>query len=206
MGITSGLILGMAYVAAPGPINVETLRQGMKGGITGSLALQGGSAVGLVLYAMLALLGMGLLIQDATWQLAAGVAGTAVLIYLGVTTIRDWCDLVLQAADRGPGRVSPRGAFWTGAVLSLANPLDIVFWMSIGSRILYDPGLDAWAFLSGFFMGCLLTSLAVALFAGFWQSRLTFRAARVISLACGLALIGFGLRLGLSTGQQLVVW
>lgn len=70
MDVTSGLILGIAYVAAPGPINVETLRQGVKGGLVASLAVQTGSSIGLILYALLALFGAGILLQGATWQVA----------------------------------------------------------------------------------------------------------------------------------------
>jgi hypothetical protein len=44
MDVTSGLILGIVYVAAPGPINVETIRQGVKGGFIASLAVQTGPA------------------------------------------------------------------------------------------------------------------------------------------------------------------
>jgi threonine/homoserine/homoserine lactone efflux protein len=93
-----------------------------------------------------------------------------------------------------------------GVVLSLANPLDIIFWLSIGGRVLSDPGLGSKAFLVGFFVGVFLASLAVAVVAGFWQARLTSRVVQVISWTCGLGLIGFGLRLGFSTGQQLVIW
>lgn len=67
MGIASGLILGMVYVAAPGPIGLETLRQGVKGGVRASLAVQAGSLTGLVLYALLAWLATGQQMQSAGW-------------------------------------------------------------------------------------------------------------------------------------------
>lgn len=204
MDVTSGLILGIAYVAAPGPINVETLRQGVKGGLVASLAVQTGSSIGLILYALLALFGAGILLQGATWQVAGAICGMAVLFYLGITTIRDGRNLAFDTGDRRPGGASARRAFAAGATLSLASPLEVLFWLSLGSRVLHDPGLDGPAFLSAFFMGCLAASLAIVLFASFWHSRLTARAARVISWACGLALIAFGLKLGLSVGQHLI--
>ncbi len=203
MDIISGIIIGIAYAAAPGPVNVETLRRGIKGGFIDSLALQTGSAVGRIVYALLAMFGAGLLLQGATIQLATGVFGMTVLIYLGITTIRGRHDLT-KNRDHVMEIPSSWRAFCTGAILSLANPLAIVFWLSIGSRVMHEPGLDGVSFLSGFFVACILTSLAVSIFASFWHARFTAKAALVLSWSCGLALIGFGLKLGVSVGQYLI--
>jgi len=205
MDITSGLILGIVYVAAPGPINVETIRQGVKGGFVASLAVQTGSSIGLTVYALLALFGARMLLQGAMWQLVMAVCGMAMLFYLGITTIRDGRNLAVHTGDRLPRETSARHAFGTGAILSLASPLEIVFWLSLGSRVLHDPGLDGPVFLSAFFLGCIATSLVIVLFASFWHARLTARAALAISWVCGLALIAFGLKLGLSVGQHLII-
>jgi len=207
MDISSGLILAFAYVAAPGPITIETLRQGVKGGIVNSLAVQTGSLIGLAVYALLALLGADLLLGDIIWQLMAGVAGTILLFCLGITTIRSGHHQpVVQLPEHLPIKGSGRRAFITGAALSLANPLDIVFWLSISSRKLGDPALGGAAFWAGFCAGCLLTSFGVALIACLWRARYTPKAAQYVSWICGVALIGFGLRLGLSIWRQLAAW
>jgi chemosensory pili system protein ChpE len=203
MDIASGLILGMVYVGAPGPIGMETLRQGVKGGLRASLAVQAGSSIGLVLYALLALLGAGLLVQGTVWQVGIGVCGTAVLFYLGLTTIREGRSLVRQTSAGCADRLSARRAFGLGALLSLSNPLEILFWLSLGNRVLHDPGQGGPAFLSAFFLGCLLTSLLLVLFASFWHARLNAKTVLALSWTCGLVLIGFGLKLGLSLGQHL---
>jgi threonine/homoserine/homoserine lactone efflux protein len=190
--------MGIVYAATPGPLNVETLRRGMRGGFLDSLALQTGSAVGRILYALLALFGAGVLLHGANLQLALGVFGVTVLIFMGMNAIRGGRALAEKPGETAAGKASARRSFWTGAVLSLANPLAIVFWLSIGGRVVHDPGLDGPAFLSGFFTGCILTSLAVAVLASFWRSRLTARTVLAISWVCGLVLIGFGLKLGYS--------
>jgi threonine/homoserine/homoserine lactone efflux protein len=198
MDIASGLIMGIVYAATPGPLNVETIRRGMNGGFLDSLAIQTGSAVGRILYALLALFGAGILLEGATLQLALGVFGVTVLLYMGIKTIREGHGQNIQSSQAiGPADSAPR-AFWAGALLSLANPLAVVFWLSIGGRVVYDPGLDGVSFLSGFFIGCILTSISVALLASFWRSRLSARTVLAISWVCGLALIGFGVKLGYS--------
>jgi hypothetical protein len=84
--------------------------------------------------------------------------------------------------------------------------LAIIFWLSVGNQVLHGPGLEGPAFLGGFFAGCIATSIFVAFMASFWQSRLTSKVALVISWSCGLALILFGLKLGLTVGRQLFFW
>jgi threonine/homoserine/homoserine lactone efflux protein len=205
MDLTSGLILGIIYVATPGPISIETLRQGIKGGFLTSLAVQAGSSIGLVLYALLALFGADWLLQELEWQLIVGVCGVLVLFYLGITTIRDGRTLASAMNQRVPERRSARNAFRMGAVLSLANPLEIIFWLSLSSHVVHDPALNGPVFLSSFFAGCVIASLVVVAFAGLWQARLPLKATLVLCWVCGLALIGFGLKLGVSVGQQLMI-
>lgn len=206
MELLPGLLMGIVYAAAPGPIAVETLRRGLSGGVRPALAVQLGSAVGVVVYALLAILGAGLLLQEAAWRPLADLAGMALLFKLGVATIRDGRALAAVTTSRAPRAVIARRAFRTGALLSLANPMDIVFWMGIGSRVLHEPGLDGVTFLSGFFAGLIAASLVVALGAGFWQSRLTARAAQGLAWICGLTFIGFGMQLGLAVGREVVAW
>lgn len=206
MDITSGLIMGVVYAATPGPVNVATVRWGIRNGFLACLALQAGTSVGRFSYALLALFGARVLLQEATLQLAMGVFGAGVLFYLGVTAIRDGRPLLVSDGSGEPGPATKTRAFWTGAVLSLASPLAVVFWLSIGSRVLHDPGLDGPAFLGGFFLGCLFTSLVVAILVGWGRSRLTARVVRAVSWACGLALIVFGLQMGLSMGADLIAW
>jgi threonine/homoserine/homoserine lactone efflux protein len=201
-----GLIMGLVYAAAPGPVNVETLRRGLQGGFIDCLAVQTGSSIGRIVYALLALFGAGLLLQGATIQLTLGVFGMTVLFYLGINAIRGWRDLAGYSGDATESSTISRHAFWTGAILSLANPLAIVFWLSIGSRVAHEPGLDGATFLLGFFAGCMIVSLFMAIFASFWQTRLTAKVALTISWACGLVLIGFGFRLGYTLGTTFHFW
>jgi threonine/homoserine/homoserine lactone efflux protein len=203
MDILSGIIMGIAYAATPGPVNVETIRRGLGGGFLDALAVQTGSAVGRIAYALLALFGAGLLLREAGWQLASGMFGVTALFYLGITTIRDGQAAVDRVAGQPPGPDLARRHFLTGAVLSLANPLAVVFWLAIGSRVVQQPGLNGVTFLAGFFAGCMLTSLIVATLASFFRSWLSSRTMLVVSWACGLVLIAFGFRLALSIGQTL---
>ncbi len=203
--ISTGIILGLTYAATPGAVNVETIRQGLQHGVQGSLAVQLGSTVGRIVFSLLAFSGAGLLLQSNQLQLASGALGAVLLVYLGISTIR--------TARASPAAVQPKPseglsgrAFWTGAALSIANPLAIIFWLALSGGMLGDPTMNSSVFLAGFLAGGLLISLIVAVLAAWGRSFLTVRATPAVAWTCGLVLIAFGLKLGLSLGQPLVVW
>lgn len=198
MEILTGLLVGTAYAAAPGPIIVETLRQGMRGGMRASLAVQGGSILGPLLYGGIALHGAGAFLQQDVWQPVLGFGGMLLLLYLGLTTIRERDVFSAPTLAIAPVRSSTRGAVATGAMLSLANPLDIAFWLSIGGAALQQPGPEGLTFMGAFVAGCVTASLLAATVAAFWHARLSGAVTRALSWASGLALIGFGLHLGIA--------
>jgi threonine/homoserine/homoserine lactone efflux protein len=206
MDLTAGLLMGILYAAAPGPITIETLRQGVRRGFIPALAVQTGSSLGLIGYALLAVTGAGLLLQASALPPFLGLAGMALLFYLGLTSIRDRRKVgLISGLDPSPG-ASTRPALLTGAILSLANPLDFLFWLSIGSTVLRDPAVEAPMYLAGLLTGCLLSALFTALFASLWHARLTARALETVSWLSGLALITFGLKLGFSLAPHFPLW
>jgi threonine/homoserine/homoserine lactone efflux protein len=102
----------------------------VKGGFTAALAVQIGSSIGLIVYALLSLLGVGLLFQGDMWQLLAGAFGMIVLLYLGITTIRDGRNLSNIRAFALLGSSSTRRAFST----ALSSRLLILWISSFGFR------------------------------------------------------------------------
>ena len=162
METVSVLLIGAAYVATPGPISIETMRHGLHGGLRGALAVQAGSALGLLFYATLALAGMSALRASTTWRPLLSLAAMLLLVYLGLSAIRQRHALPQVA---GNSAAPTRGALASGALLSLASPLDLLFWLSFGAGRWQGPGAPA--SLAAFTAGCLLASLLVALFAAF---------------------------------------
>jgi len=205
--VSVGVMMGVAYVVPPGPVNIETLRRGLTGGFPVALAMQLGAVIGDTAYAVLALAGAGLLLTHTVAQALLGIVGTGLLLYLGWSGLSSWrgiVSLVAQPAAAAalqvrPASLSTRHTFWTGVAISVANPYVIAFWLSVGGTIIQDPQRHGAEFLGGFFLGSLLLSLTIALLVGRCRSCLTPRFFQYASCGCGLALIGFGLSLGYST-------
>jgi chemosensory pili system protein ChpE len=137
---------------------------------------------------MLSVLGMGIMLRLA-WE-ALKAAGTAV-------------------DTQAISPASRYGDFATGAVLSLSNPFNIVFWTGIGatafSGIPDGPRLSHFiiffsAFMTGAFLWCFFMAGLVA-----WGRRfITSAFFRWTNLVCGLALAFFALQLGWKLVQNLV--
>jgi chemosensory pili system protein ChpE len=200
-----GFFLGLAYVASPGPVNVETLRRGLAGGVRPALALQLGSLVGDLVWVVLALAGAGLVLTHALAQTILGVAGTAILLVSGWSALRSREAIATITTESGsddtfrrPAPLDIRRTLWTGMALATANPLAPVFWMSV-SGALGGSTQQLLAFLGGFAVGALMAGVGIALLIGLWQTRLTPRLVGIATSGCGLALIGYGLMVGYTT-------
>ncbi len=198
MSLIIAILLGLAYVLPPGPVTVETARRSILGGIRSALAVQLGAVVGDMIYAALVVAGIGSLLLQTDIQRGLGLVGAALLVYLGITAIRDRHMLnighsVAQSAD--PDRATIRRSFGAGLALALANPYAIIFWASYGSTAIEGSA----ASFGGFILGSLLGSLLTALAAGQLHHQRMLRLSRWIWSGCGGLLVILGAHLGHAT-------
>ena len=202
----SSFILGIVFCAPPGIITAETIRRGFARGFRPALLVQFGSLVGDSTWSLIALTGLAFLVQNRTAQVLLSVVGMGIMIKLAWDALKS-ARTSDEALASGPA--SEYGDFATGAVLSLSNPFNIVFWTGIGatafSGIPEGPQLSHFviffvAFMTGAFLWCFFMAGLVA-----WGRRfITSAFFRWVNLACGLALGFFALQLGWKLVQNLV--
>jgi threonine/homoserine/homoserine lactone efflux protein len=202
----SSFILGIVFCAPPGIITAETIRRGFARGFRPALLVQFGSLVGDSTWSLIALTGLAFLVQNRTAQILLSVVGMGIMIKLAWDALR-----AVRTSNEAPASspASQYGDFATGAVLSLSNPFNIVFWTGIGatafSGIPEGPQLSHFviffvAFMMGAFLWCFFMAGLVA-----WGRRfITSAFFRWVNLACGLALGFFALQLGWKLVQNLV--
>ena len=155
--LSAAFLLGLIFNAAPGAVFAETIRRSMTGGFREALILQLASLTGDALWAILGLLGIGVLLQSPSLQLPIAIAGSA---YLGYLAWDSW-----KAAD-APAETSPiaRGgisAARAGVILSTTNPQNIAYWAALGSAFasigIADPQpADFALFFAGFMLSSIL--------------------------------------------------
>ncbi|CAN7480234.1 LysE family translocator [Rhizobacter sp. LjRoot28] len=192
----SAFLLGLVFNAAPGAVFAETVRQGARGGFRPAFAVQVGSLTGDALWAVLGLLGVGLVLKLRWLQLPIGLAGAAYLVWLAVDAWRQaGREFVVAPAAGG----SSRRALKAGVTLSVTNPQNLAYWAAVGSAMgavgVSDPTPQDY---TTFFCGFMLSSLVWAFFCAYavgalfarlgdgW-ARLTYRlcAAAFLALALG---------------------
>lgn len=202
--LLSAVGLGLAYAAAPGVVNTETLRRGMAHGFRAGFAVELGALLGDVLWAVLALSGIAALADRGGFAVALGLVGGLFLCRLAFAALREaWAPPV----ERGPA--ASAGHFRTGVVFGLANPAGLAFWAGIGGGLLTTRtaplGLADYAvFVVAFLLGALVWSVGFSAFVGAGRRFARPRVLRAIDAVCGAVLAIFGVRLLWSSGRRLL--
>lgn len=154
----AALVFGLAFCASPGAVFSETLRRGLSGGFRPALLVQLGSLIGDALWAVIGLSSLALLLTQDSVRLPLTLASAVYLAWLGVQSLRDaWRPPQVDEqalAQQGPA------AFGAGALLSLSNPKNLVFWGALGGALAgIVEGTPSEAQLAVFFAGFMLASL-----------------------------------------------
>ena len=154
--LSAAFVLGLIFNAAPGAVFAETIRRSMSGGFREALILQLGSLTGDAVWAILGLLGIGVLLQSPSLQFPIAIAGSAYLGYLA------WDSWKAAKAPAEASRISRGGmsAARAGVILSTTNPQNIAYWAALGSAFgaigIPDPQPTDFAL---FFAGFMLSSI-----------------------------------------------
>lgn len=169
--------LGLIFNVAPGAIFAESLRRGAMGGYWPALYVQIGSLIGDALWAILGLLGIGILLQAEMLKLPVGLLGGTYLIYLAYESWRG-ASIDDDAAPLIDTRTTASmSAARSGVILSITNPQNIAYWAALGSAfgaigVTHPTTSDYIIFFSGFMASSILWCfVCAALIARLFQGR-----------------------------------
>ena len=201
----SGALIALSFAAPPGPVLMETVRRGLRGGFAPALNVQLGSILGDLAWCAAALLGLAPLAQIGWVRLPLGVAGVGLLAYLGAIGIRDALkhgsgDWLMPEQPADPRKAPGHGAFRSGAAISFANPMAVGYWLSVGGALAAAGAVGQSAaqtgwFVAGFLVGTLAWALLVATAIRWGKGMFSPVVFRAIHFVCGLALLFFGVGL-----------
>ena len=195
--LLAAFVLGLLFNAAPGAVFAATVKQGVRGGFRPALAVQLGSLAGDALWAVLGLLGVGLLLQLDAIRVPVGLAGVAYLLWLSLVSWRSANEEF--TVDEGHAPDASGEALRSGVVLSLTNPQNIAYWAALGSAMgvvgIAEPTTGDYAlFFAGFMLSSIVWSFACAALvdrvfrrAGARWAALTYRACAIAFLLLALS-------------------
>jgi putative LysE/RhtB family amino acid efflux pump len=188
-----GFGLGFVVALQLGPVSLYQIKTTLRNGLAVGLAFAAGIALVDLAYAALGAAGVAPLLTIGPLETILGLLGAAVLVFLGVRTLRS--AFRVRLGDAAP-EVSPGRAFSVALSLTAANPLTIASWAAVFSAA-------AAAGAASSFSGAVLLVAGVGVGSATWDVTLATATAlvgryvgerflRVVDLVAGVALLVFG--------------
>lgn len=191
----SYMLLGLSLAAPIGPINAAQLDKGIRSGFVPSWLIGVGAMAADALYMLLVYFGVVHFINTPFMRTFLWLFGAFLLIYTGVESLKG-----ISSLNEARGRKEQESAarsFLSGFLMSLSNPLTILFWLGIyGSVLAQTAAMHRPAEL-------LLYSLAIIAGISLWDVTMALIASgaarfaqagflKAVTVLSGLSLIGFG--------------
>ena len=200
-------VIGLSGALAPGPVLNATIGETVKRGFwAGPLIVLGHAILEIALLVAL-VAGLGEYLTRPFIQGLLGVGGGALLALFGIRMMATARDSVFVALTSTPNRrAALRGPILAGILTSLANPFWIIWWATVGLKLISLALKNGMLGLGVFYTGHILADLvwyslvAAAISAG--RRILPQPVYLVLFLLCGLAMTALGAYfLGTSIGK-----
>ena len=160
-------ILGLLFNAAPGVVFTETIKRGINGGFFPALYVQIGSLAGDALWAILGLLGIGILLNIDILKFPLSIIGIIYLMYLAYDS---FISSNIKYEKIVVSKSMKNNALKSGVFLSITNPQNIAYWAALGSSFgalgIAEPQTSHYfifffGFISSSILWCFICALAV---------------------------------------------
>jgi threonine/homoserine/homoserine lactone efflux protein len=199
MFVLTATAIALSGTLAPGPITVATLSAGARNRHAGILIGFGHVTIELFLLIIL-ICGAGTFLHMSETRIAIGFIGGIVLLLMGIQLL-----MSLGKPDTAQPAPAQRHPFWTGIVLSGANPYFLIWWVTVGFTFI-TQGLEFGALALVLFVACHWISdlgwLELLSLAGFKGTEvMSKRNQKIVLIICALAMLGFGAKFIADAGR-----
>ncbi|SDM48791.1 Threonine/homoserine/homoserine lactone efflux protein [Fictibacillus solisalsi] len=189
------IVLGLSLAAPIGPMNIEVMRRGLTGGFLASWCVGLGGLTGDVLLLLGIYFGLGDVMRISGVQIGMYVIGIVLLTILGWQSFHH----AFQTKDRQDivfKEISPKSAYMTGFMISIANPISLIFWFGVfgtSLHVLTASHSVVFSVLCSFaiLLGLFLWNLNLVCTIHFSKRLMSVKVMRTIMILAGLCLLGF---------------
>ncbi|HEY4551674.1 MAG TPA: LysE family transporter [Bacillaceae bacterium] len=206
MGTFLGYVfLGLSLAAPIGPVNAAQLDKGIKSGFFHAWLVGLGAMTADAVYMLAVYLGVVHFLEIPFMKTFLWSFGCFVLTYTGIESLVSAGKVANLTRSRDE---SAAKSFMSGFLMSISNPLTILFWLGIYGSVLaktaaqYDT-MTVMLYSFAIFLGLLLWDITMAGIASGFRRLLSDRVLVYISILSGLSLIGFGIYFGIEAAKML---
>lgn len=201
----SYIFLGLALAAPIGPVNAAQLDKGLKSGFFHAWLVGLGAMTADAIYMMMVFLGVIHFLEISFMKTFLWSFGCFVLVYTGIESIISAGKISLNIRDQND---SASKSFISGFLMSISNPLTILFWLGIYGSVLaktaseYDKTYVV-IYSLAIFIGLIIWDITMAAIASSFRRFLNEKVLILISTLSGMSLIGFGAYFGIQAAKLL---
>ena len=200
------IFLGISLAAPIGPVNAAQLDTGIKNGFFHALIFGFGALIADVLYMVMVYFGVGQFIDSPYMKIFLWSFGCFVLTYTGIESLLTLHKIKVDI--KSGKRIRLRQSLLTGFLVSLLNPLTILFWLGIYGSVLAETSQTFQAnqiitFSLAIIVGILLWDTTMAFLSSGARKFLSTRFLIIISLISSLSMIAFGIYFGIQAYHTL---
>lgn len=195
--IIQSILLGVSLAAPLGPSSLAVIQSGLRRGFLRAFLTGVGVTLGDATYLLVVFFGLSNLMSIPVLRVILWALGAAILVYLGIRSIRTASEGVVQLD--GATVSLGRNPVLLGYLINISNPVAIVWWVGVFGSLLGASASDArglGALLSGatILIGILLWHSTISGLSHWGRRFLNARSAAIVSYAAGAALVLFGMR------------
>ncbi|MFC4401728.1 LysE family transporter [Gracilibacillus xinjiangensis] len=201
----SYVFLGLSLAAPIGPLNAAQINQGIKNGFLHSWTIAVGALLAELLFILAVFFGIVHFLETPFMKTFLWSFGAFVLLYTGIESINSSHKIEM---NHERGKESLLKTFASGFLISISNPLSILFWLGIYGSVLANTinkyeNLQLLLYTFAIILGLIIWDLTMALVSSSFRHFLTNRTLKVISIITGISLIGFAIYFGYQAFQLL---
>jgi threonine/homoserine/homoserine lactone efflux protein len=194
------VLLGISLAAPIGPVNAAQLDTGLRFGFGHAWIFGLGALVADVCYMVMVYMGIIHFIDLQIIKVFLWLFGFFVLTYTGIENLLNSRKSFIVDGQRGQATL--RKSFGAGFLLSISNPLTILFWLGIYGSILAktaasSSSIQLYVYSFAIISGILLWDLFMALTSSFTRYFLSAKILVLISMLSSLSMISFGIYFGI---------
>ncbi|MED1809383.1 LysE family translocator [Bacillus subtilis] len=203
----SYIVLGLSLSAPVGPVNAAQIDKGIKNGFWHAWIFGLGAMTADGLYMLFIYFGLSQFLTAPFVKTFLWLFGFFVLTYTGIETLKNVREPMDVRSSRG--KPSYRKTFASGFLISLSNPLSILFWLGIYGSILAKTA-EAYnmnqllVYSSGIMIGILIWDFCMAITASMFRNLLHEKLLRGLTGIAGVSLLVFGFYFGYQGIKQLL--